>query len=65
MAKISAFEKYSTKYEEWFEKNNSIYESELNAIKTFVPENKYGVEIGVGTGRFARPLNITVGVDPS
>lgn len=65
MAKIEPFEKYSNEYEEWFEKNSSIYESELNAIKTFVPEDKYGVEIGVGTGRFAVPLNIKVGVDPS
>ena len=30
-----------------------------------MPEDKYGVEIGVGTGRFAVPLNIKVGVDPS
>lgn len=65
MAKISAFEQYSTEYEEWFEKNRSLYESELNAIQTFIPDKKYGVEIGVGTGRFAIPLHIKAGVEPS
>ena len=65
MTKISVFEKYTAEYEEWFEKNNFIYQSELRAVKTFVPENKHGMEIGVGTGRFASPLNIKVGVEPS
>ena len=65
MTKISVFEKYTAEYEEWFEKNSFIYQSELNAVKTFVPENRHGIEIGVGTGRFASPLNIKVGVEPS
>jgi ubiquinone/menaquinone biosynthesis C-methylase UbiE len=65
MVKIESFEKYSKEYDEWFIKNQNIYLAELNAIKELIPSGKYGVEIGVGTGRFALPLEIIVGVEPS
>ena len=65
MPKIKPFEKYPTEYEAWFERNKALYASELNAIRTFIPANQYGVEIGVGTGRFAVPLHIRVGVEPA
>jgi len=65
MARIEPFEKYSKEYDEWFIKNQDIYLAELNAIKSLFPFDKYGVEIGVGTGRFAFPLGIKVGVEPS
>ena len=65
MVRIESFEKYSKQYDEWFIKNQNIYLAELNAIKSLVPSDKFGVEIGVGTGRFALPLGIKVGVDPS
>ena len=44
---------------------NFICQSELRAVKAVVPENRHGMEIGVGTGIFASPLNIKVGVEPS
>jgi len=65
MARIKSFEKYSKEYDEWFIKNKNIYSAELNAIKSLVPSSKLGVEIGIGTGRFALPLGIKVGVEPS
>jgi len=65
MARIESFEKYSKEYDKWFIKNKKIYLAELNAIKSLVNSGKLGVEIGIGTGRFAKPLGITVGVDPS
>ena len=65
MAKIEPFEKYNKEYDEWFIKNKNIYLAELNAIKSLVPSSKLGVEIGIGTGRFALPLRIKVGVEPS
>jgi ubiquinone/menaquinone biosynthesis C-methylase UbiE len=65
MARIESFEKYSKQYDKWFIKNQNIYLAELNAIKSLVPSDKLGVEIGVGSGRFALPLGIKVGVDPS
>jgi len=65
MVKIESFEKYSKEYDEWFIRNKNIYLAELNAIKSFIPSGKSGVEIGVGSGRFALPLGIKVGVEPS
>jgi len=65
MARVESFEKYSKEYDEWFIKNKNIYLAELNAIKSLVPTSKSGVEIGIGTGRFALPLGIKVGVEPS
>lgn len=65
MAKIRVFEIYTDEYEAWYENNWLVYQSELNAVRPFVPENGYGLEIGVGTGRFASPLHIPVGVEPS
>ncbi len=52
-------------YDIWFDKNQTIYQSELDAVKEFVPSAGKGVEIGVGTGRFAAPLGIAIGVEPS
>jgi len=41
------------------------YLSELKALKKVILEKKKGLEIGVGTGRFASPLGIEYGIDPS
>jgi len=65
MPNIEPFEKYVSRYEEWFEKNKYVYESELLAIKRLLPEEGEGIEIGVGTGRFAAPLGVKIGVEPS
>ncbi len=65
MAKIEPFEKYSSRYEDWFEVNKFVYESELKAIKAQLPENGEGIEIGGGSGRFAAPLDIKSGIEPS
>jgi SAM-dependent methyltransferase len=65
MPKISPFEKYAEKYEAWFEKNRRVYEAELRAVKAMIPTKGRGLEIGVGTGRFAEPLGIRNGVEPS
>ena len=65
MAKFEPFENNANKYDEWFDKNKFSYESELQAVKELLPESENGVEIGVGSGRFAAPLGIKLGVDPS
>jgi len=65
MPRIEPFEKYSEKYEDWFERNEFVYKSEIQAIKELLPKVKKGIEIGVGSGRFAVPLGIKTGVDPS
>ena len=65
MAKTEPFEKYSNKYEDWFEDNKYAYQSEINAIKDILPVFKSGIEIGVGSGKFALPFNIKLGIEPS
>jgi len=65
MVKIEPFEKYSEKYEDWFERNKFVYESEIQAIKELFPKVKKAIEIGVGSGKFAVPLGIKFGIDPS
>jgi ubiquinone/menaquinone biosynthesis C-methylase UbiE len=65
MPKISPFEKYAKQYEEWFEENRWVYEAEVRAVKDMLPAGGQCIEIGVGTGRFAEPLGIKIGVEPS
>ena len=65
MIKSDPFEKHTSEYEQWFEKNRMVYEAELRAVRTLLPRGHSGMEIGVGTGRFAAPLGIKVGVEPS
>lgn len=59
------FETYTDRYERWFETYDHAHRSEVAALRRLVPDEPDGVEIGVCTGRFAAPLNIAVGVDPS
>lgn len=59
------FEQHPERYDRWFEKHEKAYESELNALRELVPPNPDGLSVGVGTGRFAAPLGVGVGIDPS
>ncbi len=61
----SVFDKHFKKYDAWYDKNKFVYLSEVEAIRKALPKQGAGLEIGVGTGRFALELNIGMGVDPS
>lgn len=63
--KIEPYEQHVGEYDEWFSRNRFAYESELEAVQMQLPREGRGVEIGVGTGRFAGELGITLGVEPS
>jgi ubiquinone/menaquinone biosynthesis C-methylase UbiE len=65
MQMIEVFAESATEYEDWFSRHELAYRSELSAVKAFMPPAGYGLEIGVGTGRFAGPLEIKVGVEPA
>ena len=65
MPKVTPFEKYTGRYETWFSRNRHAYQSELQAIRNLLPEAGTGVEIGAGTGRFATPLGIKLGLEPA
>ena len=63
-SRIEVFEQNTERYENWFSKNRFAYLSELKGIKNLLPRGR-GIEIGVGTGRFAEPLGVEFGIDPS
>ena len=62
---FNAFDANALDYDNWFERHKIAYQSELLAIKQAIPLQKSGIEIGVGTGRFAEYFDIKHGVEPS
>jgi SAM-dependent methyltransferase len=64
MSRISPFQSHTTEYEKWFTDHPGAYEAELEAIRSMLPGGGPGLEVGVGTGRFAARLGISVGIDP-
>jgi len=65
MPKIEAFKKHVGEYEQWFDDNPFAYEAELRAVRSLLPQRRDGIEVGVGTGRFASRLGVDLGVEPS
>jgi len=63
--KVEPFERYAGQYENWFEQFKMVYQSEVEALHSVKPTRGTGIEIGVGSGRFAAPLDIRYGLDPS
>jgi len=59
------FNKHYKKYDSWYDKHKFAFLSELSAIKKAIPSSGRGLEIGVGTGRFASALGISTGIDIS
>lgn len=62
---IRIFERHVQEYDAWSEEHSYAYKSEMLALRSLLPRSGRGLEVGVGTGRFALPLGITVGVEPS
>ncbi|MEM0141630.1 MAG: class I SAM-dependent methyltransferase [Thermoplasmatales archaeon] len=61
---INYFEANYKKYDQWFESHRREYDEQLTFLKGIIPVGT-GIEIGVGTGRFAAPLKISFGLDSS
>ena len=67
-SKTDVFDSHVAEYEAWYEKHPEVHASELKAIRAHfnrLPEELHGIEVGLGTGRFAAPLGIKEGVEPS
>ncbi len=60
-----SFEEYAQEYDDWFVRHEVVYRAELAALESLWPATGQGLEIGVGTGRFAGPLGIKMGVEPA
>jgi ubiquinone/menaquinone biosynthesis C-methylase UbiE len=61
----TVFNENADEYDRWFDENEQVYQFEIQALRRFIPEKRFGLEIGVGTGRFSIPLGISIGVDPA
>lgn len=65
MAPNKPFDRNVDRYERWFARHPAAFVSELLAMRALLPWQGRGLEVGVGTGRFAAPLGVSDGVDPS
>ena len=66
MPKTAPFEHHADAYDQWFDDHQDLYEAELNVIRLLLPPaGGKSLEVGVGSGKFAGPLGIEVGIDPS
>ncbi|MCX2720766.1 class I SAM-dependent methyltransferase [Lentiprolixibacter aurantiacus] len=64
----TVFEDNLVDYEQWYEDHKMVFESEVRAIQAQfekLPENIHGIEVGLGTGRFAHALGIREGIEPA
>jgi SAM-dependent methyltransferase len=61
----SVFDLHPDRYDRWFERNEDAFRAEVAAVRRFVVGEPRGIEVGVGTGRFAAALGLRFGVDPS
>ena len=66
MPKTEPFEQHVDLYDAWFDSHQEMYAAELRAIGRFIEPGKgRGLEVGVGSGKFALPLGIKTGIDPA
>lgn len=61
---VSHFEKTWKEYDGWHDTHQALYRTEIAAVRKAAPSGA-GLEIGVGTGRFAVPLGARFGLDPA
>lgn len=66
MLKTKPFETHALEYDQWFNKYPYVFESEVAALRAALPYGDiYGIEVGLGTGRFSNALGIKEGVEPA
>jgi SAM-dependent methyltransferase len=63
---LTVFDRKAEHYDEWFDRHPYAFQSEVEAIREFLPLGEsHGIEVGLGTGRFARELGIKEGIEPA
>lgn len=63
--KPSPFLEHHLAYDAWFDRYPLVHAAELRAVRSALPTSGRGLEVGVGSGRFAGPLQVGMGIDPS
>ena len=67
MLQLDPFVKHAEEYDAWYDKHTQAFESEVLAIKQqmlSLGQDIHGIEVGLGTGRFAHALGIREGIEP-
>jgi ubiquinone/menaquinone biosynthesis C-methylase UbiE len=59
------FDEHADDYDRWFDEHEDVYQAQQRMLRPAVPQHGCGLEVGVGSGRFAVPFNIRCGIDPS
>jgi len=65
---FEVFDRYTERYDAWYDKpfGRSAFLSEVKCLKPLLRELQPPfLEVGVGTGRFARALGVSFGIDPA
>src|SRR3972149_9833904 len=65
LSSIAVFDRFAREYDQWFIENSFAYMSEVEAIRSYIPDSGLGVEVGAGSGRFSISFGITTGIEPS
>ena len=63
--RYSDFNEYVERYDNWYERFPIAFISQSNAFEKIILKRGLGLEVGVGTGRFASKLNVPYGIDPA
>lgn len=58
------FSSSSLRYDRWYDRHPDLFQAELAALKRASSNLSGGLEVGVGTGRFAAALGLDWGIDP-
>ncbi|MFO7967228.1 MAG: class I SAM-dependent methyltransferase [Archaeoglobaceae archaeon] len=64
MDNMHVFDRFAGEYDQWFDHHRLVFESEVQALKMFLPDSYIGLEVGVGSGRFASVFGLK-GIDPA
>lgn len=60
------FDRYYRRYDEWYTRNRVILENEGRCIASLIPKNTLILDVGVGTGVFAKYIEgEIIGIDPA
>ncbi len=62
-----SFDAHARKYDTWYdtEPGRTLFAMEVDCLRPFIDGDRPWLEVGVGSGRFARALGTKYGVDPS
>jgi SAM-dependent methyltransferase len=59
------FKDHADDYDRWFDEHGDVYTAQVRMLRGVIPDYGLGLEIGIGSGRFAAPFGICCGIDPS